>query len=118
MIYKGGFIMTITVGDIYTAFPTFKPKDMIDLMGTENFDGSSKVSLSKIAHYKGGMAQELSVFTAKKEGKAYTKMLSEPQRERVSEQGGIKPEKNTQNKSVPERNPENIPMDTSIFDVA
>lgn len=59
--------MAITVGDIYTAFPTFNPKDMIALMGTKNFNGRSSVSLRNIANYKGGMAQELSIFVAQKE---------------------------------------------------
>lgn len=58
--------MAITVGDIYTAFPTFKPKDMIELVGRKDFNGRTEVSLSKIAHYKGGMAQELSVLPLKK----------------------------------------------------
>ena len=109
--------MTITVGDIYTAFPTFKPKDMIDLMGTEDFNGNSVVSLNKIAHYRGGMAQELSVFTAKKEGKAYTNMLSEPQRERISEQGGVRLAENKPDAAVQLRDARTIPMDTSIFNL-
>ena len=61
--------MAITVGDIYTAFPTFNPKDMIALVGKDNFNGRSQVSLSKIASYQGGMAQELSIFVAQKEEK-------------------------------------------------
>ena len=106
--------MSITVGDIYTAFPTFKPKDMIDLMGTEKFNGRSEVSLSKIAHYKGGMAKELSVFTAKKEGKSYTNMLSQTERQKVSEKAKINTGENkTQEKPVPK----NISMDTSVFDL-
>ncbi|MCM1009467.1 MAG: hypothetical protein NC390_01130 [Fusobacterium sp.] len=106
--------MAITVGDIYTAFPTFKPKDMIDLMGTEKFNGRSEVSLSKIAHYKGGMAKELSVFTAKKEGKSYTNMLSQTERQNVSEKANINADGNKQDKKPV---PQNIPMDTSVFDV-
>ena len=110
--------MAITVGDIYTAFPTFKPKDMIDLMGTEDFNGNSVVSLNKITHYRGGMAQELSVFTAKKEGKAYTNMLSEPQRERISEQGGVRLAGNKPDTAAERRNAKIIPMDTSVFNLA
>lgn len=106
--------MAITVGDIYTAFPTFKPKDMIDLMGTDKFNGRSKVSLSKIARYKGGMAEELSVFTAKREGTSYTNMLSQTERQNVSEKANI-----SAGDSKPQQKPlpQNIPMDTSIFDV-
>ena len=47
--------MAITVGDIYTQFPGFNPKDMIALMnGRTDFDGSDTVSLSNIASYNGG----------------------------------------------------------------
>lgn len=102
----------ITVGDIYTAFPTFKPKDMIDLMGTEKFNGQSQVSLNKIARYKGGMANELAIFTAQREGKAYTNMLSQTERQKVSEKANLS-ENTQQQKTVPQ----NIPMDTSVFDI-
>lgn len=109
--------MAITVGDIYTAFPTFKPKDMIDLMGTEKFNGRSEVSLSKIAHYKGGMAQELSIFTAKKEGKTFTNMLSQGERERISEQGKVKTDETRSGNDTQKPLSRQIPMDTSVFDI-
>lgn len=104
--------MAITVGDIYTAFPTFKPKDMIDLVGREDFDGRTEVSLSKIAHYRGGMAQELSVFVAAKEGKPYTNMLSQTERQKVSEKANL-----AENTQPQKPIPQNIPMDTSVFDI-
>lgn len=106
--------MAITVGDIYTAFPAFKPKDMIDLVGKKDFNGRTQIKLSNIARYQGGMAQELSVFTAKKEGKAYTNMLSQTERQKVAEKADI----NLADNKTPEKSvPQNIPMDTSIFDV-
>ncbi len=111
---KKGAYMTITVGDIYTAFPTFNPKDMIALVGTENFNGRNSISLSKIAYYKGGMAQELSIFVAQKEGKTFTNMLSDSKREAVIEAGAIKQTGNNKDKkSIPSQ----IPMDKSIFDI-
>ena len=111
---KKGAYMAITVGDIYTAFPTFNPKDMIALVGTENFNGRNSISLSKIANYKGGMAQELSIFVAQKEGKTFTNMLSDSKREAVIEAGAIKQTGNNKDKkSIPSQ----IPMDKSIFDI-
>ena len=115
---KKGAYMAITVGDIYTAFPTFNPKDMIALVGTENFNGRSSVSLSKIANYKGGMAQELSVFVAQKDGKTFTNMLSYSKREAVIEAGAIKQTENNKDKKQDKKSiPSQIPMDKSVFDI-
>lgn len=110
--------MAITVGDIYTAFPTFNPKDMIALVGTENFNGRNSIPLSKIANYKGGMAQELSIFVAQKEGKTFTNMLSDSKREAVIEAGAIKQTENNKDKKQDKKSiPSQIPMDKSVFDI-
>lgn len=110
-----GLSMSITVGDIYTKFPNFKPQDMIDLVGSSNFDGRTQISLSKIASYKGGYSQELNVFTAAKEGKAFTEKLSSKHRQEVNDLAGIeKPQngiQNSQGTNVPK-----LPMDVSVFD--
>ena len=110
--------MAITVGDIYTAFPTFNPKDMIALVGKDNYNGRSQVSLSKIASYQGGMAQELSIFVAQKEGKSFTNMLTDSKREAVIEAGAIKQTENNKDKKQDKKSiPSHIPMDKSVFDI-
>ncbi len=77
--------MTITVGDIYTQFPTFNEKDMIKLMnGKTDFNGRDTVSLANIAAYKGEFADELSVFTAKREGKSFVNMYSKDKRQEIA----------------------------------
>ena len=107
--------MSITVGDIYTKFPNFKPQDMIDLVGSSNFDGRTQISLGQIASYKGGYSQELNVFTAEKEGKSFTEKLSSKHRQEVNDLAGIeKPQNdisNSQGANVPK-----LPMDVSVFD--
>ncbi len=109
--------MSITVGAIYKAFPNFNQTDMIKLMnGKTNFDGRSEVSLKNIAEYDGGLAQELSIFTAKKEGKNYTEMLSETKLE-VVRKAGVLNEDNNSKKKNDKPIPTNIPMDKSIFDI-
>jgi len=110
--------MTVTVGDIYTAIPSFRPDDMIKLMnGRSDFNGRNTVSLANIASYSGSFAQELSVFTAKKEGKTFTNMLTESKREDVSKAGAIKPE-NTNQKTEKQNYTLPIAMDTSIFNLS
>ena len=110
----------ITVGDIYGQFPGFNPKDMIALMnGRTDFDGSDTVSLSNIASYNGSFASELSVFVAEKEGKSFTNMLPKNQRITVNAAAGISETDNSKDKKTDKAvsTPE-IPMDTSIFDIA
>lgn len=110
--------MAITVGDIFTQFPGFRPDDMITLMGCSDYNGRTQVSLGKIAHYNGTMAKELSVFTAGKEGKTYLNMLSENSRAEISLLAGINEtennsnEKNTDKSLLPK-----IPMGKSVFDI-
>lgn len=107
--------MSITVGDIYKAFPTFKTEDMIKLMnGRSDFNGSSKVSLTNIASYNGGMANELSIFAAKKEGKSFISMLSDTKQENVQKSGVMKDNNNQKDKWG---TPNKIPMGTSIFNI-
>lgn len=105
--------MTITVGDIYTAFPGFKPSDMIKLCnGNENLNGRTVVSLANIAAFGD---KDLSVFVAKKEGKAYTGLLSKGESAEVSAAAGVNKNTGTQEAS---NNQSQIPMDTSVFDIA
>lgn len=109
--------MAITVGDIYTAFPTFNPKDMIDLVGTEDFNGRTQIKLSDIARYNGRMAQELSIFTAQKEGKNYTNLLSKAERANISEKADIKTDENKPRDYAQHKGTGSLPMDISIFDI-
>lgn len=107
--------MSITVGDIYAAFPTFKTEDMIKLMnGRSDFNGSTKVSLANIASYDGGMAHELSIFAAKKEGKSFVSMLSDTKQENIQKSGILK-DNNSQTDKWDRQN--KIPMGTSIFNL-
>lgn len=112
--------MTITVGDIYTQFPTFKPEDMIKLMnGRTDFNGRDTVSLTNIAAYKGGFAEELSIFTAQREGKSFVNMFSEDRRQDIAQAAHIQVDntdndKNDEQKTVPAH----IAMGTSVFDIA
>jgi len=109
--------MSITVGAIYKAFPNFNQTDMIKLMnGKTDFDGRSEVSLKSIAEYNGGLAQELSIFTAKKEGRNYTEMLSETKLEVVRKAGAVNEDDGSKKK---DNNPipANIQMDKSVFTI-
>lgn len=110
--------MAITVGDIYTQFPTFNEKDMIKLMnGKTDFNGRDTVSLSNIAAYKGAFADELSVFTAKKEGKSFVNMFSDGKRQEIAQAANIQTndQNGTQN-SAQHYVPNYIPMGTSVFE--
>ena len=112
--------MSITVGDIYGQFPGFNPKDMIALMnGRTDFDGSDTVSLSNIASYNGSFASQLSIFVAEREGKSFTNLLPKNQRSTVNAAAGINETDNSKDKKTDKAvsTPE-IPMDTSIFDIA
>lgn len=112
--------MSITVGDIYGQFPGFNPKDMIALMnGRTDFDGSDTVSLSNIASYNGSFASQLSVFVAEREGKSFTNLLPKNQRITVNAAAGISETDNSKDKNTEKLALNNeIPMDTSIFDIA
>ncbi len=110
--------MTITVGDIYTQFPGFNPKDMITLMnGRTDFDGSDTVPLANIAGYSGGYARELSIFTAKQEGKSFTGMLHGEEGKKISAEAGIQDDTHKSDKKA-RGIPSSIPMDTSVWDIA
>ena len=110
--------MGITVGDVFTQFPNFKPEDMAKLAGTENYNGRTPISLTRIAHYNGSNAKELSVFVAGREKENYTKLLSENQRTQVNEQAGIKPESSdSESRKKSSAIPSHIPMNVSIFDI-
>jgi len=111
--------MAITVGDIYTQFPTFKPEDMIKLMnGRTDFTGRDTVSLANIAAYKGQFAQELSVFTAKREGKSFVNMYSDDKRQEIAQAANINTDNKNGGKEQQKPVPGYIPMDTSVFDIA
>lgn len=106
--------MSITVGDIFTQFPSFKPEDMEKLVGNKNYDGRTAISLTNIASYKGQYAQDLSVFVAGREKQNYTKLLADGQRTQLNEQLGIEESQMKQNQNNPI--PAYIPMDKSVFD--
>lgn len=110
--------MSITVGAIYTQFPNFDPKDMIKLMnGRTDFTGRDEVSLSNIASYQGKLSNELSIFTAKSEGKSFTNSLAEGKRNKVTAEAGIKNDITNDNNVNQNGLPAAIPMDKSIFDI-
>ena len=107
--------MTITVGDIYGKFPNFRPEDMIELCdGNKNLNGRTVVPLANIAAFGNN---NLSVFAAEREGKAFTGLLPKNSRTKISQEAGIV--ENTQDKKPEAGNQNNqtIPKDTSIFDV-
>ena len=109
--------MSITVGDIYKQFPTFRQEDMIKLMnGKTDFNGRDTVSLQNIAAFKGQYDMELSVFAAKKEGKSFVGRLNGSKLENVQKETGIQANKN--NGSENKQGSNHIAMNTSIFDVA
>lgn len=106
--------MAITVGDIFTQFPSFKPEDMEKLVGNKDYNGRTAIPLTKIAAYQGTYAKDLSVFVAGREKQDYTRLLADNQRTQVNEQLGIKDDtnKSPQNNPIPAH----IPMDKSVFD--
>lgn len=101
--------MGITVGDIYTQFPSFKPEDMATLVGSSNYNGRTQISLRNIANYNGQFAKDLSVFVAKKEKNNFTKLLATNERNKLNQKLGI----NNENQLAFN----NIPMNRSIFDI-
>lgn len=106
--------MAITVGDVFTQFPSFRPEDMEKLVGNKNYNGRTAISLTNIAKYQGQYAQDLSVFVAGREKQNYTKLLADNQRTKVNEQVDIKDDKNLPGQNNPM--PAHIPMDKSVFD--
>ncbi len=108
--------MTITVGDIYAAFPNFKPADMIKLCnGNENLNGRTQVSLANIAAFGD---EKLSIFAAKMEGKNFTNLLGEKARADVNAAIGVKHSGGPQPQNeIAQNNTKSIPMDTSVFDL-
>ncbi len=104
--------MAITVGDIFTRFPNFKPSDMIKLVGSEDYNGRTTIQLSRIAALGN---KDLSIFVAEREGKDYTKILSENSRKEVNEAAGIKDETGTAEETQSKQG--KIPMDLSIFNM-
>lgn len=107
--------MTITVGDIYTAFPGFRPEDMIKLCnGNENLNGRTVVPLANIAAY-GDM--NLSVFVAGREGKSYTNLLATNERAAVNKAAGVKNDEEEKNNGQGVNNQQTIAMDTSIWNI-
>lgn len=103
--------MTITVGDIYTAFPNFNPKDIITMLGSKDFDGKTVVPLSRIAALDN---KNLSIFATQKEKDQFTNLLSEARRPEYIEAAGLQ----TNNKDNKKNgNSQAIPMNKSIFDI-
>lgn len=69
--------MTITVGDIYTKFPSFRQEDMIKLMnGRTDFTGKDSVSLTNIASYTGTYAKRTIYFHGTKGRQFFCKYVS------------------------------------------
>lgn len=109
--------MSITVGDIFTRFPNFAPENMRILVGSSDYDGSTQIKLSNIAGYTGPGAQDLSIFTAEREGRNFTNMLSKGQRTEVNAQVGIKDDSKDFAQNNSNAVSSVIPMDKSIWDI-
>ncbi len=108
--------MTITVGDIYSAFPTFSPEAMIKLCnGNKELNGRTVVPLANIAAFGN---QELSIFAAEREGKNFTNLVSKEERPKLNKAAGIQDEQVSNQDNKTKSAQQAIPMDTSIFDVA
>lgn len=109
--------MSITVGDIYGAFPGFRPEDMIKLCnGNKNLNGRTEVPLSNIASFGN---QDLSIFAAKEEGKTFTNLVSKGQRTQLNQAAGIVDKSQDKDKNPAGQNVQQaIPMDTSIFNLS
>lgn len=107
--------MAITVGDIYGAFPGFRPEDMIKLCnGNKNLNGRTEVPLKNIASFGN---QDLSIFAAKEEGKTFTNLVSKGERSKLNSAAGVV-DKNQDENSANQNVQQAIPMNTSIFNVA
>lgn len=81
--------MGITVDNIYKRFPQFKPEDMEKLVGRSNFNDNTQISLNNISKYRGSYDQDLSVFTAQKEGNNFINLLSGKKKINIAEDAGI-----------------------------
>ncbi len=106
--------MGITAGDIFTRFgENDTTKALVrKLVGKDDFDGKTSISLYTIASYQGNMADELSVFVAEKEGKSYVDMLSDNRKTEIAQKTGINSGTDENKNQIGK-----IPMDTSIFDI-
>lgn len=117
-----GWFMGITVGDIYSAFPNFSREAMIKLMnGRKDFEGKDAVPLINIARYKGQFDKELSIFTAKEEGKSFISLVSdEHNRNELAKTANISLDNNYNKNNITETAVPQavIPMGTSVFDIA
>ena len=109
--------MTITVGDIYGKFPNFRPEDMIELCdGNKDLNGRTVVPLANIAAFGNN---NLSVFAAEREGKAFTGLLPKNARTKINQEAEIV-DKN-QDKTAASGSKQSagaIPKNTSVFDIA
>lgn len=78
--------MTLTVGAIFTEFPTFKPEDMEKLVGHKNYNGRTQINLQNVALLKN---TDLWTFAAKEEGEHFTNLLPTAQRAGIMKAAGI-----------------------------
>ena len=109
--------MAIKVKDIYDEFPHFNYEDMVKLVnGKRNFKDTDIVPLVNIAAFKGSFADQLSIWTAGKEGESFIKMIKDDaKREKVVNAPGILTSETAQNDV--NNNDGSIPMGKSIFDI-
>lgn len=104
--------MSLTVGQIFKAIPTFTGNDMQKLVGS-NFDESTRVSLKRIKDYSGQNEQELQTFTAQKEKRNFINLFPDNEKLQLAKQWGVQSEfEQNQNKNSM---PGFIPKDQSIF---
>lgn len=111
--------MAITVGLIYDTFPQIKPEDIQRLVGTSNYNSKTVIPLDNIAKYSGQYASNISVFTAKREGGAYAKLLPDEKFKKVKSvlnNSAIQEHNKEQNVNQPQQG--TIPLDKSVFDIA
>lgn len=112
--------MAITVEVLYKQFPHIKPRDVEYLVGSNNYDSNSIISLKNAAQYDGEYARDLSIFAASKEGKSFTELLNENKKAELSTiVPSLKVEDKDNSKTTKANNvPNSIPMDKSVFDIA
>lgn len=108
--------MTLTVGAIFTEFPTFKPEDMEKLVGHKNYNGRTQINLQNVVLLKN---TDLWTFAAKEEGEHFTNLLPTGQRVGIMKAAGLDAKQDVAQAKQPVLTPlpqDAMSMNGSIFD--
>ena len=108
--------MTLTVGAIFTEFPTFKPEDMEKLVGHKNYNGRTQINLQNVALLKN---TDLWTFAAKEEGEHFTNLLPTGQRAGIMKAAGLDAKQNVAQAKQPAQtqvSQDVMSMNGSVFD--